>query len=40
MQAVAPEMKLVTVPGVGHAPELNETEAMSAIDAFLDSYAG
>lgn len=37
MQAVAPGMKLATVPGVGHAPELNEPEALSAIDAFLDS---
>jgi len=37
MQAVAPGMKLVTVPGAGHAPELNEPEALSAIDAFLDS---
>jgi len=37
MQVVAPGMKLATVPGVGHAPELNEPEALSAIDAFLDS---
>ena len=37
MQAVAPGMKLATVPGVGHAPELNEPEALTAIDAFLDS---
>jgi pimeloyl-ACP methyl ester carboxylesterase len=33
----APEMKLAVVPGVGHAPELNEAEAVEAIDAFLDS---
>jgi pimeloyl-ACP methyl ester carboxylesterase len=37
MQAVDPDMKLVVVPGVGHAPELNEAEAVAAIDEFLDS---
>jgi pimeloyl-ACP methyl ester carboxylesterase len=35
MQQVAPGMTLATVPGVGHAPELNEPEAVAAIDAFL-----
>jgi pimeloyl-ACP methyl ester carboxylesterase len=35
MQQVAPNMKLVVVPGVGHAPELNEPEAVAAIDEFL-----
>ena len=35
MQAVAPHSKLVVVPGVGHAPELNEPEAVVAIDDFL-----
>jgi pimeloyl-ACP methyl ester carboxylesterase len=35
MQAVAPGMKLVVVPGVGHAPELNEPEAVAAIEEFL-----
>ena len=35
MQQVAPDMKLVVVPGVGHAPELNEPEAVAAIDEFL-----
>jgi pimeloyl-ACP methyl ester carboxylesterase len=35
MQAVAPDMKLAVVAGVGHAPELNEPEAVGAIDAFL-----
>jgi pimeloyl-ACP methyl ester carboxylesterase len=35
MQAVAPGMKLAVVPGVGHAPELNEPEAITAIDEFL-----
>jgi hypothetical protein len=37
MKTVAPGMKLATVPGVGHAPDLNEPEAIAAIDAFLAS---
>ena len=37
MQTVAPGMKLVVVPGVGHAPELSEPEAVGAIDEFLHS---
>jgi pimeloyl-ACP methyl ester carboxylesterase len=37
MQSVAPGMKLAVVPGVGHAPELNEPEATAAIDEFLAS---
>lgn len=37
MQAVAPGMKLTVVPGVGHAPELNEPEATAAIDEFLQA---
>ena len=39
MQAAAPNAKFVTVPGVGHAPELDEPEAVAAIDAFLDSLS-
>jgi len=39
MQAAAPNMKLVTVPCVGHAPELSEREAVAGIDAFLESVA-
>ena len=35
MQAAAPGMKLIIVEGVGHAPELNEPEAVGAIDVFL-----
>ena len=35
MKAVAPGMTLAVVPGVGHAPELNEPEAIAAIDEFL-----
>ena len=37
MQAVAPHMQSVTVPGVGHAPELTEPEAIAAIETFLTS---
>lgn len=37
MQAVAPAMKLAVIPGVGHAPELSEPEAVRAIADFLDS---
>jgi pimeloyl-ACP methyl ester carboxylesterase len=36
MQSAAPNMKFAEVAGVGHAPELNEPEAVAAIDAFLD----
>jgi pimeloyl-ACP methyl ester carboxylesterase len=39
MQKAAPNMKLAVVPGVGHAPELNEPEAVAAIDEFLASLA-
>jgi pimeloyl-ACP methyl ester carboxylesterase len=39
MQQIAPDMKLAVVPGVGHAPELNEPEAVAAIDEFLDKLA-
>lgn len=35
MMSVAPGMKLTVVAGVGHAPELNEPEAVAAIDEFL-----
>lgn len=39
MQQVAPGMKLATVAGVGHAPELDEPEAVEAIDEFLAEVA-
>ena len=39
MCEVAPNMKLAIVPGVGHAPELNEPEAVAAIDEFLDTLS-
>jgi pimeloyl-ACP methyl ester carboxylesterase len=35
MQQVAPGMRLATVAGVGHAPDLSEPEAVTAIDKFL-----
>ena len=38
MHAAAPDMKSAVVPGVGHAPELNEPEAVAAIDAFLGEF--
>ena len=36
MQARVPQMELVTVPRVGHAPTLEEPEAVGAIDRLLD----
>jgi pimeloyl-ACP methyl ester carboxylesterase len=38
MNAAAPNMKTAVVAGVGHAPELNEPEAVAAIDAFLNEF--
>lgn len=38
MQAAAPDMELAIVPEVGHAPDLNEPEAVGAIDAFLSQF--
>ena len=40
MVEAIPGAELVTVPGVGHAPELNEPEAIAAIDDFLARFAG
>ncbi len=40
MRQVAPEAEFVTVPGIGHAPELSEPEAVAAIDAFLAALPG
>jgi pimeloyl-ACP methyl ester carboxylesterase len=39
MHEAVPGMKSVTVPGVGHAPTLDEPEALAAIDGFLDSLS-
>ncbi len=35
MKQLAPGMNLATIEGVGHAPELNEPQAVEAIDQFL-----
>jgi pimeloyl-ACP methyl ester carboxylesterase len=35
MHEAVPDMKSVTVPGIGHAPMLDEPEAVAAIDDFL-----
>jgi pimeloyl-ACP methyl ester carboxylesterase len=35
MHEAVPDMESVTVPGVGHAPTLDEPEALAAMDAFL-----
>jgi pimeloyl-ACP methyl ester carboxylesterase len=35
MKRSAPRLKVVAIPGVGHAPMLTEPEAISAIDEFL-----
>src|SRR5918993_1497946 len=39
MLEAAPGATLATVPGVGHAPELTEPEAVAAIDEFLGRIA-
>ena len=39
MREVAPTVRIALVEGVGHAPELNEPEAIAAIDDFLESLA-
>jgi pimeloyl-ACP methyl ester carboxylesterase len=38
MQQAGADAQLVTVSGVGHAPELSEPEAVEAIDAFLRRF--
>jgi len=35
MQAVRPDMQVVALPGIGHAPVLNEPAAATAIQGFL-----
>jgi pimeloyl-ACP methyl ester carboxylesterase len=37
MRGMAPNANFVVVHGVGHAPELDEPEAVAAIDDFLRS---
>jgi pimeloyl-ACP methyl ester carboxylesterase len=36
MQALRPDMTVVSLPGIGHAPTLNEPEIVAALHAFLD----
>jgi pimeloyl-ACP methyl ester carboxylesterase len=36
MQALRPDMALVSLPGIGHAPTLAEPEVLAALGAFLD----
>jgi pimeloyl-ACP methyl ester carboxylesterase len=40
MREAAPNAKFAVVPGVGHAPMLDEPAAVAAIDDFLDGFAG
>ena len=35
MASEIPDVEVVTVPGVGHAPDLDEPEAVAAIDRLL-----
>jgi hypothetical protein len=39
MQDVHPEMTVVTLPGIGHAPILTEPPALAAIQSFLTQEA-
>ncbi len=39
MQGVHPDMTVVTLPGIGHAPILTEPVALAAIEPFLDRHA-
>lgn len=39
MQAVQPAMRVVTLPGIGHAPILTEPPALAAILTFLEACA-
>jgi pimeloyl-ACP methyl ester carboxylesterase len=36
MIAARPDLRHVTIPGIGHAPALDEPQSLEAIDAFLD----
>jgi pimeloyl-ACP methyl ester carboxylesterase len=39
MQAERPDMQVVTLPGIGHAPILTEPPALAAIQSFLARHA-
>lgn len=36
MQSAHPDMKLISLPGIGHAPTLNEPEVVAALHDFLE----
>ena len=36
MQALRPDMAMISLPGIGHAPTLGEPEVVAALRAFLD----
>jgi pimeloyl-ACP methyl ester carboxylesterase len=38
MAAEGPEVEIVTIPGIGHAPWLDEPEAVAAVDRFLSRW--
>ena len=38
MKTTAPGVQFAVVPGIGHAPELSEPEAVEAIDRFLEQF--
>jgi pimeloyl-ACP methyl ester carboxylesterase len=40
MRSIAPQTKFASVRGVGHAPELDEPEAVAAINSFLEDLDG
>ena len=35
MRRMRPDMALVSLPGIGHAPTLNDPETAAPLDAFL-----
>ncbi len=37
MQRLRPDMRVVSLPGTGHAPTLTEAPCIAALDAFLDA---
>jgi pimeloyl-ACP methyl ester carboxylesterase len=39
MQAMRPDMKVVILPGIGHAPTLSEPDALRALHSFLTDVA-
>ena len=39
MQAIKPDLEVVTIPGRGHTPTLDEPESRAAIDRFLAEHA-